>query len=352
MSDKEPIERLKDRFAEGEISKEEFERKKKILQENEEVDSKEAEDETDNESSKEDGERENNEIESSSMTNKVKYNISYAVSVLIGFTSLGYFTFSFSAGLIMLITALFVNPSIRRKLEDNLNRTFSTGQVLTVVLLGIFVAGMMSAASIDDEVTSNGEQTQTETQPTAAEINEDIKDEISEIDGSWGSHINSVENVSVSTELGEFLEEEGIEVEEDEEFRMVEIDLLIDEPGTLGDDYVAMKNSATEVFPQVFNSHDTVWVVGIYVGKQTKDEYGQDMVEPLGVTWMDRITASEVNWDNFDSDDLDEITDVQFEGDSTVHELQEWREMDSFERQMEMETRRLEEEYYEDFDFE
>ena len=57
-------------------------------------------------------------------------------------------------------------------------------------------------------------------------------------------------------------------------------------------------------------------ITSVEVWKDTEDEYGNIQREHLGYGIMERDTYERINWDNFDYEDINDVTVVEFDGSS------------------------------------
>ena len=165
-------------------------------------------------------------------------------------------------------------------------------------------------------------------------VDQAIEDSIIAGSSDWNNYIEDIEYIDVSS--GEFKEEDldpeyvnELEAETPytvEDLRIVQVEVASREPGFLGDDYLMMQWVATDAFEEIFQTHGTILAAEVKVDKQTEDEFGNEVLETLGVAQMDTETASQINWENFDYENLNEVTHVDFEGDSLYQDLERYEE--------------------------
>lgn len=165
-------------------------------------------------------------------------------------------------------------------------------------------------------------------------VDKAIEDSIVRGSSDWNNFVEAIDYIDVESggfqekdlnnEFVSYLREETPYTVKD--LRTVEIEVTSTEPGFIGDDYLMMQWVATDAFEESFITHPTIRDVKVKVGKQVENEYGNTDVETLGVAQMNRDTASQINWPEFEYKNLNEVTYVNFQGESLRQDLERYEE--------------------------
>ncbi|PIN79431.1 hypothetical protein COV16_04240 [Candidatus Woesearchaeota archaeon CG10_big_fil_rev_8_21_14_0_10_34_8] len=94
----------------------------------------------------------------------------------------------------------------------------------------------------------------------------------------------------------------------------------------LTDDYLEAMDEIAAIYKTIFNSEKSITSVQITAIQLYRDEYGNVQQRTLAESSMDKSTAAKVNWDYFESQNLDDITYFKFYQDSLYKSLEDLQE--------------------------
>jgi len=236
------------------------------------------------------------------------------------------------AAAIYVLTGAFVTPPIREKLEEASDYSVRRGLVVLTVSRSCFVTTIMmstvqnnhidSGADLEgseeltgesrssrnsrSSVITNGEETQSPSTNTV------VKQEVRSVSGGY---ISEVRNISFEN-AGNGTEEGG---------KTLVVNATIAD-GWIEDDYRYLANGASSIFQEGFRASKDIQAIGVDVYKTEPDKYGNVQRERSGLAGMTRSTYQKINCDNFEEENLREVAQVRFEGDSTYYDLKESQE--------------------------
>ncbi|MFH1824234.1 MAG: hypothetical protein ABH873_03295 [Candidatus Firestonebacteria bacterium] len=95
----------------------------------------------------------------------------------------------------------------------------------------------------------------------------------------------------------------------------------------LVDDYERSANEFSNIYKNIFNVNRNIKLVLIKNLKKEKDAYGYYVDENLMISYMTRATFNKINWNAFESTNLDEVTSVSFYGSSIVKSLRDFQDI-------------------------
>jgi len=91
----------------------------------------------------------------------------------------------------------------------------------------------------------------------------------------------------------------------------------------LVDDYLNVMMDSTKLFKKVFPIDNRIYQIQIIVKEKYKDNYGNNLEKNLAKVMMNKDTYELINWEGFESSNLNEITSVSFYGDSFYKSLKD-----------------------------
>ena len=80
---------------------------------------------------------------------------------------------------------------------------------------------------------------------------------------------------------------------------------------------------STKLFKKVFPIDNRIYQIQIIVKEKYKDNYGNNLEKNLAKVMMNKDTYELINWEGFESSNLNEITSVSFYGDSFYKSLKD-----------------------------
>jgi hypothetical protein len=231
-----------------------------------------------------------------------------------------------------ILTGAFVTPPIRDKLEEALDYTFPRWAVVLSVFIGLFVAGSMMSSDGSTQIDSGAdlEGSEEPAQETSSSANLEGSGVTNE-EETQGPSTNTVVKEEVRSVSSNYISEiRGISFENagngtEEEGKTLVVNATIAD-GFFEDDYLYLANGASSIFQKGFPASEDIQGIGIAFYKTEPNQYGNVQRERIGLAGMTRSTYQRINWDNFEEENLQEVAQVRFEGDSTYYDLKESQE--------------------------
>lgn len=168
----------------------------------------------------------------------------------------------------------------------------------------LFFLGLAVIASGCTSSSPTGEATESPT------LSQTIEEDVKSVSTSYFSGINGVEVFSPENSSKE---------------RWVEVNATISD-GFFEDDYLYLARGGSKVFQKAFSSSDAVEKVGLRVYKTEENDYGEVFKSRIGLIQMERSTFERIHWDNFEPNDIKDVAQIKFEGESTYLDLKESQE--------------------------
>jgi hypothetical protein len=93
----------------------------------------------------------------------------------------------------------------------------------------------------------------------------------------------------------------------------------------LVDEYFRTTRQFSDIFKGIFDFNASIMLVAVGNYRQIEDEYGNSKDILLARSAMDRETYYKINWQNFNHDNLDKVTEFEFYGSSVLKGLGDLR---------------------------